>query len=225
MLTAATKTHNEQRELIYHGTRSERFSQFDLTKLGTGEGAHAANVIYFVTSLKGAYNHASYRARQKGAPLVYVCQFKPDANVLTIDVPICEHPSNVTELWDSLPVWVSTKNSKNWYNELAFTPESSVDHYLPPLDERKRCDMLRSFGFDGIRNFEAGGWADSYLHGRSHVALNPDSVDIIEVWHADDIESEVIGAANNYLLLEHPETLGETGVSSRLKRTSWLNNQ
>lgn len=222
MLSAATTTRKEQSELIYHGTRSEKFSQFDLAKLGTGEGAHAANVIYFATSLKGAYNHASYKARQKGGPLVYVCQFKPDAKILTLDVPISEHTRQIKELWESLPVWVSTKDSKNWYYELAFPPEASVDPYLPPLDERKRCDLLRRFGFDGIRNFESGGWADSYLHGRSHVALNPTCVDIIEVWSANDIETEVNGAANNYCLMDNPTILGDTGVSSRLKRTNWL---
>lgn len=210
----------EQRELIYHGTRAEKFSQFDLAKLGTGEGANAANVIYFVTSLKGAYNHALLKARQKGTPLVYVCQFKPDAKILTLDMPICEHTNQVRELWDSLPVWVSTKESKNWYYQLALPPESSVDHYLPPLDERKRCDLLRSFGFDGIRNFEAGAWVDSYLHGRSHVILNPNCVDIIEVLNADDIQPEVYGSAKNYCLADHSTALGDTGINSRLKRIS-----
>ncbi|MDA0152365.1 hypothetical protein OH460_08625 [Vibrio sp. Makdt] len=178
-------------EFYFHGTRAERFNNFDIGKLGTGEGAHAANGIYFATSLKGARNHAKYRACQLGNPLVYVCKMKPHAKILTLDSSIKEQSPCAQDLWSNLPVWLSTKEGKDWFFEIGSTPESLVNHRLPMIDERQRCTMLKNFGVDVLRDFESGAFCDSYLHGRSHLVLNADVIEIVDVIDVNSIQGDL----------------------------------
>ncbi len=207
-------------ELLFHGTRAGAFEIFDMNKLGTGEGAHAADGMYFVTSLKGACNHGMLKAKQSGRPIVYICRFLPTAKVLNIDIPISSHSYDMQLFWDTLPVWVSSRKSKDWYYDIAWTPESSIDSDNT-LDERERCRFLRKLGIDAIRNFESGAFADSYLHGRSHILLNPNAIEIIEVLDVQDIHQEISGRAKNYYLEDELKPLGDTEVLSKLRSSNW----
>ncbi|KAB0482377.1 hypothetical protein F7Q91_02940 [Vibrio chagasii] len=205
-------------ELFFHGTRANKFNSFDLDKLGTGEGAYAAKGIYFATSLKGACNHAKYKTRQTGKPLIYVCKIKASAKILTLNKLIEDHNLDIKKLWDKLPVWLSTKRSADWYSQFASPPESLIDPYAPHLDESERCGLLLSMGIDVLRDFESGAFVDSYLHGRSHLVLNPSVVDIIEVIDVDSIQSEISGRAKQYLIADDFAPLGASNVMSKLRQ-------
>ncbi|EGR4213424.1 hypothetical protein NTH44_003597 [Vibrio metoecus] len=203
-------------DILYHGTRAHPFDKFDLMKLGSGEGCNAADGFYFASSLLGAANHARYRSRQEGEPCVYVCRFKHDAKVLTLGNAIFLHNEKVQSHWNSLPVWPSCIQSENWYGELGFTPELSL-RKTSILDERKKCRYLRNFGFDAIMDFESGAFLDSYLHGRSHLLLNPEAIEIIEILKVEQIQSELSGKLRHYTLNATEQPLGTTGVFSKLR--------
>ncbi|MEZ8959512.1 hypothetical protein AB6E94_19015 [Vibrio lentus] len=211
-------------ELYFHGTRAKKFNSFDLGQLGTGEGAYAAQGTYFATSLKGACNHAKYKTRQSGKPLVYVCKVKSSAKILTLNKPIQDHSLDIKELWDKLPVWLSTKQSEDWYYQIAHTPESHIDHRFPLLDEPERCTLLSSMGIDVLRDFESGAFVDSYLHGRSHLVLNPTIIDIVEVLDVESIQSEIYGTAKQYRLENEYAPFGSTTVMSKLRQYPFDDN-
>jgi len=203
-------------ELLFHGTRALRFDKFDLCMLGSGEGKHAADGIYFTPSLKGAGWHADYTANQNGIPLIYVCVFKQNAKILTLNKSIDMHPKLIQKHWDTLPVWISTKTGPNWYSELALTPESSAFQGYPKLDDRERCKILFRHGIDAIRDFESGQYVD-HIYGRSHLVLNTDSIEIIEILNCDAIADELSDDSKSYFLADDASELGSTGVLSRIR--------
>lgn len=208
----------QSEELYFHGTKASHFESFEIGKLGSGEGAHSANGFYFATSLKGACNHAKRKAKQSSKPLVYVCTIMANAKVLTIDKPICEQPTNVQDLWGSLPVWISTLNSRDWFNNLAMTPESLINRNVEPLTERSRCDLLLRYGFDVLRHYENGAFVDDYLHGSSHLVINPKVINVEEILDVETLHEETCGSARNYCLKSERALLGGTNVMSKLRR-------
>lgn len=205
-----------ERELIFHGTRAKEFDKFELGMLGTGEGCNHANGFYFVSNLKGACYHADYKARQVGKPTVYVCAIKEQAKVVTIGKSISMHPKYLQQHWDKLPVWISTKRGKEWYSELAKPPENRIHNDLIDLNERKRCHILRENGIDILKDFESGQFVDGGYHGRSHLVLNPDSIDIIETLNVEEIYDEIAGRPKFYHLRKEPCIFGKSNILSRL---------
>lgn len=80
--------------------------------------------------------------------------------------------------------------------------------------------MLSSLGFDVLRDFESGAFVDSYLHGRSHLVLNPTVIDIVEVLDVESIHDETCGSVKQYRLADELAYLGGTSVMSKLRQCS-----
>lgn len=207
-------------ELIFHGSRDD-FYEFDPEFVGTGERAGPGIGFHFTDSLKGAAAHAERYVRKAGNPLVYVCTVNRTAQIIYRGVSPSKHSSNIQVLWQKkLPMeCAKLYSSSNWFNSLEnHYSQILTTNFQSSKIEAKNCYLLKQAGIDIIKNYEEG-YQDAYLHGDVILVLNHSVITIVEKLNVHDIFTEVIGTAREYHLASSKEFLGDTNISSYLRRS------
>ncbi|WP_337049811.1 hypothetical protein [Serratia fonticola] len=160
---------------LFHGSRA-RFTEFDTSFKGTGE-AGTIDAIWFTNNYAGARNHARYKCRNEGSPLVYRCTLSERALLADFSKPLSEQPRVAELLHRNLPVGISTSLSlgRKWYGlaqphyqnfkgKMLYTGNRGVN-------SEESIELFISCGLHGVYDWE-GAWTDSYLHGPSIIIFD-----------------------------------------------------
>lgn len=160
---------------LFHGTRA-RFTQFDTSFKGTGE-AGDIDAIWFTDNYAGARNHACYKNRNDGSPLVYRCKLSDSALLADYSKPLSEQPRVAELLLRHLPVGISTSlpKGREWYGltQPHYVKSKGKMLYIGNrgLSSEESIELYRLCGLHGVYDWE-GAWTDSYLKGPSIVIFD-----------------------------------------------------
>ncbi|WP_455865333.1 hypothetical protein [Pantoea agglomerans] len=169
---------------IFHGTR-QRFDCFDVTFKGTGEAGNI-DACWFTDSFIGAKNHALFKNRNPGVPLVYRCELSSKSIILDHREPLIKQPEIFERLKRYLPLGVSTSLD----GRLGY--ESFKEPFYEPYKGKMLCNRHRRFeddeviqlykscGIHGIHDWE-GIYTDTYLHGTTTVLFDFTELKMLEI--------------------------------------------
>ncbi|TQI77306.1 hypothetical protein FHU10_5294 [Serratia fonticola] len=160
---------------LFHGSRA-RFTQFDTSFKGTGE-AGSIDAIWFTNNYAGARNHARYKCRNEGTPLVYRCSLSANALLADQSKPLSEQPRVAELLLRHLPVGISSSLShgRDWHGLVQpyYKKMRGKTYYLgnQGVTSEYAIELYRACGLHGVYDWE-GAWTDSYLHGPSIIIFD-----------------------------------------------------
>lgn len=160
---------------LFHGSRA-RFTEFNTSFKGTGE-AGTIDAIWFTDNFAGARNHARYRCRNEGSPLVYRCKLAERALLAEFGKPLSEQPRVAELLHRHLPVGISTSLSQG--REWSALAQPQYQYFKGRIlytgdrgvNSEECIELLKSCGLHGVYNWE-GVWTDHYLHGPSIIIFD-----------------------------------------------------
>ncbi|HHX7168995.1 TPA: hypothetical protein ACVG64_002024 [Enterobacter hormaechei] len=168
---------------LFHGTR-QRFDKFDVAYKGTGESENIA-ACWFTDNFKGASNHALFKNRNPGLPLVYRCELKAGAIIADHSLPLAAQPDIAARLRDGLPVSISSQLSegRDWHAlcEPQYRTYRGRMLYVGNrhIDSDEMIRLYLDCGVQGVYDWE-GMFTDSYLHGTTTVIFDTSAVGIID---------------------------------------------
>lgn len=179
---------------LFHGSRA-RFTHFDTSFKGTGE-AGSIEAIWFTDNYKGASNHAWYKNRNEGTPLVYRCRLSERALLADYSKPLSEQPRVAELLLRHLPVGISTSLSQGseWYGltqpyyenvkkgKRGFFRNGNIG-----VSSEEAIELFRACGLHGVYDWERS-MTDSYLHGPSIIIFD---VSVLEDLTCSDARNEI----------------------------------
>ncbi|WP_367144350.1 hypothetical protein [Pantoea stewartii] len=185
--------------VLFHGTR-KRFDNFDVSFKGTGESG-TVDACWFTHNFDGAKNHALFKNRNEGKPIVYRCEVTPEALIADPRISLNEQPHIAEKLYRHLPVAFSCELEKgfHWhppagavYRKKKDTNFTKGKTYLASKDtlEGKMgmggndliC-LYKACGIHGVYYWE-GVWTDPFYRGPTTIIFDFACLkitDIIEV--------------------------------------------
>lgn len=171
---------------IFHGTR-QLFDKFDYSYKGTGESGDI-DACWFADNFEGAKNHALYKNRNKGQPLVYRCELSSRAVIANHRKPLSEQNEIRDSLLKVLPVSLSTtiKPGCEWF-KLASPCYREVEGRLRyfsqdsyPVTESELISYYSISGIHGVYDWE-GIFTDAYIRGTTIIIFDFSCLTIKEI--------------------------------------------
>lgn len=167
-------------QTIVHGS-CVQFTEFDQHWIGSNSGQNHAPGFYFFDDLDSAAYYAFNHCKGSVDPLIYVCRFRSDANILLRGQPIAFHSAAVQQRWKQLPgKHEALFQSANWYDALYRAAEDSLNSKLA-LNQVAR--MLKGSGFDAIYNMPVN-QAHPAISSTEILVMNPRAIEIIMILDA-----------------------------------------
>jgi hypothetical protein len=192
---------------LWHGSPHD-FDSFDVSKIGTGEGAQVyGHGLYFAQN-RNIANHYKDALSGGDGYLYQVNVDRPDSSFIDWDAPISSQPDAVRDLFMSkLTDTMVEKGPSGW---MALTPDKRIigpfksrdlaqerastflDRQPPSvgtaigrdLKDPETVGQLRDLGFNGIKYLDSIS-RDAGDGSRNYVLFSHEPVDVLHKWHGD----------------------------------------